>query len=156
MRTSLRSIYRLTREPGEVREPFPLGHKLTAWRNGFLSFSEALYGFPENDRRDYVSDYTRMYRCNRLNPAPEFFDHKFLLRSVLLQKGFPQPETVALVSGEDVLLDPFAEGTSYLRTGDLAPWLVERGGSFILKPQNGRFGRDIYLLEVGRREVLLV
>lgn len=174
--TSLRSLYWLTREPGERREPFPLRHKLTAWRHGFLSFSEALYGFPDNDRREYVNDFTRLFRCGRINPLPEFLDHKLMLRAILVRKGIPQPETIAVVFADDVLLDPLAESTSYIRAAALEPYLIERGGSFILKPQNGRFGRGVFLLEVrdgalvrrrgtettpfrlggGRREVLLI
>ena len=74
-----------------------------------------------------------------------------------------------------MLLDPLAECTSYIRAAALEPYLIERGGSFILKPQNGPFGRGVFLLEVrdgalvrrrgtettpfrlgGRREVLLI
>src|SRR5215207_3630926 len=108
------SAYSLARGGDELREPFPLRHKITAWRHGFLSFSEALYDFPRNDRRDYVDDYMRLYRCNRLNPVPQFFDHKFLQRSVLLGKGFPQPETVALIFRNDILLNPFDEVARYV------------------------------------------
>ena len=145
--SSVRSAYWLARGP-ELREPFPLGYKVNAWRHGFLSFSEALYDFPRNDRRDYIDDYTRLYRCARLNPAPQFFDHKFLLRSVLLGKGFPQPATVALIFRNDILLNPFDEAARYVTVDEFEQWLIRDGGDFIIKPQNGRFGRDIYLIEV--------
>jgi len=142
------SAYSLARWGDELREPFPLRHKITAWRHGFLSFSEALYDFPRNDRRDYVDDYMRLYRCNRLNPVPQFFDHKFLQRSVLLGKGFPQPETVALIFRNDILLNPFDEVARYVTVEEFERWLIQDGGEFIIKPQNGRLGRDIYLIEV--------
>ena len=146
--SSARSVYKLARWGQERHEPFSLRHKAYAWSHGFLSFSTALYDLPRNDPREYVNDFTRLFRASRINPAPQFLDHKFLLRSVLLGKGFPQPETVALVYRSDILIHPFDGSNRYLSPADLDRWLIEDGGAFIVKPQDGRCGRDVFLVEV--------
>jgi hypothetical protein len=143
---SARSVYRLAR--GEERSaPFPLRHKLEWWRRGFRADSAAIYDLPRNDWRDYVSDYMRDHRCATINPAPTIFDHKLLFRSFLLTQGFKQAETVAVVAEGNILLRPFNERRQYVTPEELERWLLEDGGCFVMKPQGGSRGQDIFLVE---------
>src|SRR5215217_3893467 len=89
-----RSVYRMWQDEEERRAPFPLSHKLAAWRRGFHADSAAIYDLSRNDPREYVNEYTRKYRCSRINPCNEFFTHKLMWRSFMLHAGFPQPATV--------------------------------------------------------------
>jgi len=143
---SVRSVYRLAR--GEERSaPFPLRHKIEWWRRGFRADSAAIYDLPRNDWRDYVSDYMRDHRCSTINPAPGVFDQKLLFRSFLLMRGFKQAETVAVSALGNILLNPL-DGPRYVASEEFERWLVADGGSFVMKPQDGSRGQDIFLVEV--------
>jgi hypothetical protein len=144
--TSARAIYRLV-DRRERQTPFPWRHKLASWSRGFRADTAAVYDFPRDDWRDYLSDYARIHRCADINPAPEIFDHKLLFRSFLLMKGFRQAETVAVVSNGDFLLHPFADEPRYLGAAEFEEWLLRDGGSYVAKPQDGGRGTDIFLLE---------
>jgi len=141
------SVYRLARGP-EVRAPYPLRDKLWAWAHGFRADSAALYDLRRNDPRDYLNDYTRLFRCININPLRALFDEKLLLRAFLLQRGFAQAETVALISNGCVQIRPFDESGHYVDLAALERWLIEDGGRFIVKPSDGYYGNGVYLLEV--------
>jgi hypothetical protein len=140
-----RSIYHLARGE-ELRAPFPLTHKLTWWPRGFRADAAAVYDLTRNDWRDYVSDYTRVYRCVTINPARAFFDQKLMLRAFLLSKGFPQTETVALIDRGHVLLDPLSEKPRIVPGHELERMLLEDGGEFVVKPEGRGRGTGIFLV----------
>lgn len=150
---SARHIYRLARGE-ELREAAPLKRKLAAWQRGFLVHTAALYDFPRNDPRQYLSDYALVHRCARINPAPEVFNQKLLFRALLQARGIPQPDTVAVLSGGDILLHPLGADSRYLSPADFECWLRDDGGSFISKPQDGRFGQAIFLITVEGGELV--
>jgi len=140
-----RAIYHLARGE-ELRAPFPLRHKLTWWPRGFRADTAAVYGFDRNDWRDYVSDYTRIYRCVTINPARAFFDQKLMLRAFLLGKGFPQTETLALVDRGHVLMNPLSESPSLASAHELERRLLEDGGRFVVKPEGRGRGTGVFLV----------
>lgn len=140
-----RSIYHLARAE-ELRAQFPWRHKLTWWPRGFRADSAAVYDLARNDWRDYVSDYTRVYRCVAINPARAFFDQKLMLRAFLLAKGFPQTETIALVEDESVLLNPLSDAPAQISTHELERRLLADGGRFVVKPEGRGRGTGVYLV----------
>jgi hypothetical protein len=147
---SARSVYWLARGE-ELRTPFPLRHKINAWRRGFFADSAIVYDLGRNDPRDYVSDDMRR-RCSRINPIPNFFRNKLAFRSVLLTRGFPQPDTVAFLAGGNIVLNPLGQpavGPSrYVDAEELERLLIAEGGQFIFKPEDGHRGQGIFVAEV--------
>jgi hypothetical protein len=126
---------------------FTWREKLQAWRHGFLADSAALYEFPRNDLQDYLSDYVRENQTVRLNPVAPFFDHKLMMRALLLRHGFAQADTFALFGPADAQLDPF--GTPRLVSlGALEEALRIDGGPFIVKPEESGFGYGVARIEV--------
>jgi hypothetical protein len=151
--TALRTIFWTARHEARAA-PYSLGRKLKWWRRGFLAESADIYDFPNNDPHEYVSDYARLSRCERLNPMPALYNNKLWMRDFLLAKGFAQPETVALVHGSDVQLHPLSESPSTMTLVELDAWLHADGGPFVMKPQDGTRGYGVSLVE--RQEDVLV
>jgi hypothetical protein len=145
----LRQAYWLAARTEERKAALPLGYKLWAWRRGFESKNVAIYDRARIEAGDYIDDYTRLFRCIKINPFPALFDQKLLLRRVLADRGFAQPETLAMVTAHDVVLDPLGARAAPRRTtlDRLEAHLVADGGRFISKPENGTFGIGISLLE---------
>jgi len=142
-----RSVYHLARGE-ELRAPFPLRHKLAWWPRGFRADTAAVYDLGRNNWRDYVSDYSRIYRCVTINPARAFFDQKLMVRAFLLARGFPQPETIALADRGHVLLNPLSEQPLTSNHEDLERLLLEDGGRFIVKPEGTGRGKGVFLVTV--------
>ena len=145
----LRQTYWLAARRDERAADLPLGYKLWAWRRGFESKNVAVYDRARIEAGDYIDDYTRLFRCVKINPFPALFDQKLLLRRILADQDFAQPETVALVTAHDVVLDPLgARGAPRrIARAELEAFLVADGGRFIAKPENGTEGINIRLLE---------
>jgi len=141
-----RSLYR-TVSRRELRDPHPLGLKLRAWQHGFHAASAALYGLENVESGLYVSDDQRLSRAETLNTIPAALDHKLLLHSVLAARGIKQAEMLAFASRHGILVDPVGRAR-YTTHGALAELLVREGGRYIWKPENGRRGQRIVLLEV--------
>ena len=142
----VRTFVWTAREEGR-QTPYRLFDKLYWWRQGFMAESAALYDFDRNDPADYVNDYVRRHRCKKINPVPALFDHKLLMRSILLQQGFRQAETIAVISGGAIQLHPFSEHRRWISAGEMERWLVSDGGRFVVKPESSTRGTGIALLE---------
>jgi hypothetical protein len=140
----------------EHHERAPLAETVRLWRQGFTVDSARIYDFQRNDPRDYLNDYDRRYRARKLNADPAFFDHKVAQRCLLLSAGVPQPETVAIIFQDHVVLHPFTAACSCIRPEELEDWLVADGGTFVAKPENGQRGEEIYLLEANGPRLLRV
>lgn len=143
-----RSVYHLARGE-EFSAPYSWKHKLTWWPRGFRADTAAVYELTRNDWRDYVSDYTRIYRCATINPARALFDQKLILRAFLLAQGFPQAETVAYVERGHVLLQPLSGRPVSATPSELDRLLQSDGGRFVMKPEGRGRGTGVFLL---RRE----
>lgn len=140
-----RAVYKLA-TPAERRAPLPASFKLWAWRRGFKARHAAIYDRAGVERGEYLSDYAQLYRCDRLNPIPALFDHKLVLRQILADRGLAQPETLALVTEQGVVADPLGSARQ-TDARALEAELAADGGRFIVKPQDGRFGARIALVE---------
>jgi hypothetical protein len=141
-----RSVYRLAKR--EKDAPFSLSEKLSAWRRGFLAESILMYDPSRNDLRDYVSDYVKWHRTTKINSLRRVFDHKLMFRSLLLSMGFPQTDTVAVISRGAILMYPFDQPRRrYVSPAGFERALLEEGGRYIIKPEGGTWGTDIYLVE---------
>jgi hypothetical protein len=128
--------------------------KLWAWRRGFTASSAALYDFPRQDCREYLSDYVRENQGVTINAVPQVFDQKLMLRAVLLHHGFAQAETVALVGLADAQLDPLGPGSRLASLSELEEMLRLDGGPFIVKPQDSGFGYGVSLVEARNGELV--
>ncbi len=146
---TLRKVLWMAREESP-RAPFPWRDKLYWWRRGFMAQSAVIYDFPNNSPTDYVNDYVRRHRAKHINPVPALFDHKLVLRSALLQHGFPQADTVAMIANGTVQLFPFSpDRRRWMTTAELEAWLLKEGGRFVLKPQSSTRGKGVALIESG-------
>jgi hypothetical protein len=143
----VKSGYGWLRHEKKDHTDIPLGRKLRMWRRGFFAESAVLYDLPRNDPGDYVSDYTRAARCAEINSHNEFFTHKMVLRSFLLAMGFRQAETVALLFEGRILSHPFGGDTRQIEPEELKHQLETSARSYIVKPEAGAGGEDLFLLE---------
>lgn len=130
----------------ELRAPFPLRAKLSAWPRGFRAETAMLYDLARNDWRDYVSDYQRVHRCKNINPLPELFGNKLFLKTFLEIRRIAQAETIAVAAEGAIELHPLGANARYLSAIEFEQWLVNDGGQFILKPLAGTRGDHVYLL----------
>jgi hypothetical protein len=146
-------LYRLVRQSQwaamtEARDRrFPWSEKVRAWTHGFLADSARLYDFPQNDWREYLSDYIRENQGVLINGAPQFFDHKLMLRSLLLRHGFAQAQTFALIGRADAQIDPLGPATRLVSLAELDEAMRLDGGPFIVKPQDSGYGYGVALVE---------
>ena len=142
-----RSLVRMASRE-DMRLDIPWSHRISAWRSGFTAANAAIYGLHDVDRTQYLPDYAFYYRCGYINPIPQLFDQKLVLRRVLRDHGFAQAETIALVTAHGVILDPLENNARHISKAEFERILVSRGGGVISKPQNGRYGQGIDLLDV--------
>lgn len=138
----------------ELRLPYSLRFKLRAWSHGFTVEQAVLYDLERRTVSDYISDYERIHRCNRLNPVREIFSQKLILRRLLADRGFVQADAIALVTRHGVIEDPMGERARHVAAGALEARLIAEGGRYIAKPQDGMYGRGISLLEVRGGQLL--
>jgi hypothetical protein len=127
----------------------PLGVKLKAWSNGYRADSFLIYGLTKETTNDYNNDVALEERCAKLNASREYFDHKLAFRSLLKHAGVAQPETVALLAHDRILLNPLELDRRYVTALELEELLLADGGSFIVKPEAGYRGVGISLLRAG-------
>jgi hypothetical protein len=118
------------------------------WRQGFFAESAILYDFPRNDPREYLSDF-QQFRCDAVNADNGLFKYKLRLRALLLAMGFRQADTVACVHGDRVLERPFSGRGRCVSPEVLQARLLEAGGQYVVKPEDGLRGQDLFLLECG-------
>ncbi|HEU4630917.1 MAG TPA: sugar-transfer associated ATP-grasp domain-containing protein [Gemmatimonadaceae bacterium] len=142
-----RSVYRLATR-SELQAPYPYSFKLWAWRRGFRVRHAALYDRARLEAGEYLTDYAQGYRCDKLNPIPALFGDKLLLRRILADRGFVQPATLALVTHHGIIVDPLGSA-GHASGPELMARLAAERGRVIIKPEDGRFGRQISLVEVG-------
>ncbi len=143
-----RSSYAWLKHERKARTGLPLGQKFDMWRRGFFAESATIYDLPRNDPAEYLSDYQHFVRCGRINSWEGLYQRKLGLRSVLLAMGFRQAETMAYIHQRQILLAPFAENARYVSLEELFEHLrgTGEGSSYIVKPEDGWCGEDIFLL----------
>jgi len=144
---SMRTLLWTAREE-PLDAPYPLRRRLYWWRRGFMAESASVYDLPRNDPADYVNDYVRRHRCRKINPVPALFDHKLLLRSILLQHGFRQAETVAFIAGGAIQMFPFGSDRRWASAQELESYLLRDGGRFVIKPESATRGTGVASIEV--------
>ena len=142
-----RTLVRMARMDWEAVQP--IGVKLKAWSNGYRTDSFLIYNVTNETNNDYVNDDVLENRCTKLNASREYFHHKFAFRSVLKHAGVAQPETIALIAHERILLNPLGPDRRYVTAHELEDFLLGDGGSFIVKPEAGYRGVGISLLRGG-------
>jgi hypothetical protein len=124
-----------------------LFRKVPYWLRGFRMSSAEMYGFPRADERDYFDDYHATFRIREINASLAFYQHKLAQRALLLAAGFPQTPTVAVIWDGRVVLHPLSGREEPGTMDRLRAWLIEDGGRYVLKPEDGGRGSAIWLLE---------
>jgi hypothetical protein len=142
---AIRAIRRMAQQNWHA--PFPLNHKIRAWRHGFLAESYARFDLDHNDSSQYVSDFLWKYRCSRIAPNLSYFQHRLAFRTVLHRAGIPHPETAALSAHGRILLNPLTTDARYVSFQEFAEWLRSDGGQFVVKPEHGFAIPTVFLLE---------
>jgi hypothetical protein len=153
-----RRTYMWMRRAWVVAPPtgLPLRRKLGMWRRGFFAESHMIYDLARNDPDDYLTDYQHLVRCGGINGWSGFYDHKIILRSFLLAAGFRQANTLALIVDRRILIDPYSGKPKYVGPKELAELLCRSEGpkQFIVKPEDGLCGEDIFLLTCSNGQFL--
>jgi hypothetical protein len=145
----VRTTYRWAqREWNGNRTNLPFTRKLDLWRRGFFAESDSIYDLTRNRPDDYISDFQHAVGCSRINGWSGFYDHKMVLRSFLMAIGLRQANTVALVLDRRILLHPYSGEARYVTPAEMVELLREKGeaAQFIVKPEDGLCGDDIFLL----------
>jgi hypothetical protein len=150
----MRSGYAWLNHEMSNRATLPIARKLHLWRHGFYTESALLYDLPRNDPRNYLSDYTRVARCQAINSQNDFFRHKLVLRSFLMAMGFRQVKTEALVFEGRILSDPFGANAQHIEPEKLIRRLSSSGRNYIVKPEDEAARDNLFLLE-GRQGQLV-
>jgi Sugar-transfer associated ATP-grasp len=141
-----RSSYQWLKHERKAQIDLPFRQKMEMWRRGFFAESATIYDLPRNDPREYLSDFQHFVRCGRINAWEGFYTHKLGLRSLLLAMGFRQAETLAYIHERRIMADPFSEDAGYISLEELFSRLATGNASFIVKPEDGWCGEDIFLL----------
>jgi hypothetical protein len=141
-----RSSYQWLKHERRARTGLPFRQKMEMWRRGFFAESATIYDLPRNNPADYLSDYQHFVRCGRINAWEGFYTHKLGLRSLLLAMGFRQAETLAYIHERRIMADPFSEDARYITLDELFTLLGSGKASYIVKPEDGWCGEDIFLL----------
>jgi len=152
---NLKSAYGWVKHERRNRPSMPLKRKLQVWRRGFFAESATMYDFDRNNPAEYLSDFTRAARWRDINAHNEFFAHKLVLRSFLLAMGFRQAETLALLFEGKIVGSPFSPDAQHITPDELIRQLLSRGGSYIIKPEDGASGKDVLLLENRGGELII-
>ena len=134
----------------------PLLSKLSHWRRGFTVLSGQLYGFPDADPRDFLPDFHATHLIKPINASLAFYQHKLAQRALLLAAGIPQTPTVAALWDGRIVLHPFSGREEPADADRLVRWLLEDGGTFIVKPEDGGRGAATFRLESARGELVCV
>jgi hypothetical protein len=143
-----RCSYQWAKHERKAHSDLPLKSKLQMWRRGFFAESAAIYDFPRNNPRQYLSDYQHFVRCSRINAWEGLYVRKLGLRSLLLAMGFRQAETIAYIHQRQILHQPFSDTAHYIPLKELLALLQDdpSGCGFIMKPEDGWCGEEIVLL----------
>ena len=145
---TVRSTVGWVKRETKTKTRLPLTRKLAMWRQGFFAESGSIYNLAHNSRRDYLTDFQHFVGCSRINAWAGFYAHKLILRSYLLAMGFRQAATVALILDHRIRLNPYAESARSASPDELLD-VLRTGGrdrQFIVKPEDGWCGEDIFLL----------
>ncbi len=150
----LKSVYGWLKHETLNQTRLPWKHKLGMWRRGFFAESAALYELERNDPGEYLSDFSRAARWREVNAHDGFFNHKLILRSFLLAMGFRQAETLALINQGRIVGSPFGGDARHIEPDELMKRLLAGQRHYILKPEDGASGRDVFLLENRGNELM--
>lgn len=77
---------------------------------------------------------------------PELFDNKLFLKTFLALRGIAQAETVAVIGGGRILVEPLTPRARYVEPSEFARVLAGDGGAFVAKPQSGTRGDGLFLI----------
>lgn len=132
-----------------TKDRFPMSNsrRLSLWRRGFLSQSDALYELSEVDESDYLTDYQRYVKTPLINGQWSIVvGNKLLFHDVMHRFNDHLPVLYGyLRSGRFHHMD--ADGTG---TSNAAEWLIDRlhtGERLVIKYVKGGGGSRVYMVE---------
>lgn len=133
---------------------FPMSgqRRLSLWRRGFLSQSDALYGLEDVDESEYLTDYQRYVNTPQINGQWSIaVGNKLLFHSVMHPFDEHLPALYGyLRSGQFHHVDTEETGTS-----DAAEWLIDRlrsGEELVVKYVKGGGGSRVHMVEYANEE----
>lgn len=129
------------------RFPMSKSQRLSLWRRGFLSQSDALYELSEVDTSEYLTDYQRYVKTPLINGQWSIVvGNKLLFHDVMHPFDEHLPALYGyLRSGRFHHVDTDGTGTS-----DAAKWLIDRlhtGERLVVKYVKGGGGSRVYMVE---------
>ncbi|MGI9040174.1 MAG: sugar-transfer associated ATP-grasp domain-containing protein [Gemmatimonadales bacterium] len=144
---TLRAAWKWLKHERQAHVAVPLRRKVEVWRRGFFAESAVLYNLPRNDPRDYVNDFQYHRMIGRVNEWGGLYNRKLALRAFLLAMGLRQAPTVAYLLEGRIFAEPFTERARYITPGECLELLQVEGARYIVKPEDGRRGEGLFLLE---------
>lgn len=132
----------------------PLGKRLFAWRHGFLSESQVLYGLNEQNVGDYLSDFARHVKTRNINRKfKPLLDNKLFFPKVFGDGLVPTPRVLFWMDGGRMFALSGTRATP-ATTADLAQWCRDNG-RLVIKPVDGGGGTSVFRLEARDGKMLV-
>ena len=126
------------------QERIPIANRVRCWIHGFYADKNLLYDFDTYSPTDYVSDYARNVRTDRINePYKYLIGDKWVAPLILHGLGGPVPHTYAVTQDRRLV---FA-GTESDAAGGKLSKLLARQKRLIVKPRMGSGGQGVFRLE---------
>ena len=134
------------------RFPISTPCRLSLWRRGFLSQSDALYQLNDVDESEYLTDYQRYVKTPQINGQWSIMaENKLIFHNVMHPFDEHLPALYGyLRSGRFHHVDAKGTGTS-----DAAEWLIDRlqsGETLVVKYVKGGGGSRVYMVEYANEE----
>lgn len=145
--STMRASWKWLKHERRAHAPVPLRRRVDMWRRGFFAESAVLYDLPRNDPRDYVNDFQYHRMIGRVNEWDGLYNHKMALRAFLLAMGFRQAPTVVYLLEGRIFAEPFTEQARYVTPAECLALLQVEGARYVVKPEDGRRGEGLFLLE---------
>ncbi|MBA3346029.1 MAG: hypothetical protein H0T44_12180 [Gemmatimonadales bacterium] len=152
--STLRAGWKWLKHERRAHVPVPLRQKFEMWRRGFFAESAVLYDLPRNNPRDYVNDFQYHRMIGRVNEWDGLYNQKLALRAFLLAMGFRQAPTVAYLLEGRIFAEPFTERARYITPAECLELLRVEGARYVVKPEDGRRGEGLFLLECRNGQLL--
>ncbi|MPY75480.1 MAG: hypothetical protein GEU87_14600 [Alphaproteobacteria bacterium] len=124
----------------------PLAKRLLAWRHGFLSESQVIYGLDKENVGDYLSDFARHIKTRNMNGKfMPLLDNKLIFAKMFDNDLLPTPRVLFWLDGGEIFS---LRGN---RVAVAAPSDVVRlcrdNVRLVIKPVDGGGGASVFRLE---------
>ncbi|MBA3521235.1 MAG: hypothetical protein H0T90_01855 [Gemmatimonadales bacterium] len=142
-----RAAWKWLKHERRTHVSIPLRRKLEMWRRGFFAESAILYDLPRNDPSELRQ---------RLSVSPDDRARQRVGRTVQskagaarlpARSGLPPGGNRRLPARRPIFAEPFTDRERYITSGDCLQLLQVEGARYVVKPEDGRHGEGVFLLE---------